>query len=430
MNGKRFYYRTANAIAHYWAQELEIRPNVHYRIRGAVNGPRVIALHVIVNPRYAAKIMGMSEQLSMAAGLDRETTIRIDRGRAGALSVEIPKPSELWHNFPITALPPRRGLRATVGLDVEHRPTLVDFSDPLTPHAGIFGTTGSGKTNAQRLLVYDLASQNEPGDVQFILIDTRKRGSGWRPFYHLPHLLHPVITDDGTALRALAWGVAEVDRRAKSGRTCPRVFVCLDETQALLDQEQFVKPIADLSAVGREFGIHLLAAMQNPTAKQLGDTAIKRNLTTRLVGKTDSADSARVATGIGGTGAERLIGAGDFLLVQPDGVRRLTTALLTEGDTDRLPRAESIGYIDLAQYEDVDHVLDVVDVKRADPLEPDHVLVALATGRGITWLAKKLGIGSTKARRVKEFADAIREAGIKRGYTTIPLIPEATGKAA
>ena len=158
----------------------------------------------------------MSEQLSTAAGLNREASIRIDRGRAGALAVETPKPEALWYNVKITALPRRRWLRATLGLDNEHRPTLVDFSNPLTPHALIAGTTGSGKTNAQRLVVYDLASQNSPADVQFVLIDTRKRGIGCRPFQHLPHLLHPVITDDPTALRALSWAVAEVDRRAPS----------------------------------------------------------------------------------------------------------------------------------------------------------------------------------------------------------------------
>jgi hypothetical protein len=118
------------------------------------------------------------------------------------------------------------------------------------------------------------------------------------------------------------------------------------------------------------------------------------------------------------------MGAGDFLLVQPDGVRRLTTALLTQKDVARLPRAESVGYLDLEEYGDIDHVLEQVNVRRADPLEPDHVLLALATGRGITWLARELGIGSTKAQRVKEYADAVREAGIKRGYTTIPLIPQ------
>jgi len=88
LDGRTFYRQTTIAIAHYWAQELNIRPNVHFRIREAINGPRLIALHVIVNPRYTKRIMGMAEELSQAAGLDREHSIRIARGRAGALSLE------------------------------------------------------------------------------------------------------------------------------------------------------------------------------------------------------------------------------------------------------------------------------------------------------------------------------------------------------
>lgn len=437
MDSQTFYQHATRAIAAYLAQELNINPGVHYRIRSAVNGPRVIALRVIVNPRYAAKIISMTEALSMAAGLDKEVSLRIDRGRGGALSVEIPKPggidangmpTGLWYNVAITALPRRRGLRATVGLDTEHRPTLIDFSNPLTPHALIAGATGSGKTNAQRLLVYDLASQNRPEDVQFILIDTRKRGINWRPFERLPHLAHPVITDNATALRALAWAVAEIDRRAHSGRTTPRVFVGIDEAQSLLEDDSFVNLISDLAAIGREFGVHLLAALQNPTAKQLGDTNIKRNLTTRLVGKTDSSDAAKVAAGVGGTGAERLMGAGDFLLVQPDGTRRLTTALLTERDTARLPRVESVGYLDLEQYDDVDRTLDQADNQsKADPLEPEQVAYALAyPDISQRELYRQFSVGFPKIKRVLEFASAVRAELANLGYS-VRNVPPAPG---
>jgi S-DNA-T family DNA segregation ATPase FtsK/SpoIIIE len=188
----------------------------------------------------------------------------------------------------------------------------------LTPHALIAGTTGSGKTNVQRLIVYDLALQNAPADVQFLLIDTRKRGSGWAPFAGLPHLAHPIITDDVTAARALGWATAEIDRRAAERRNTPRVFIGIDEAQALLEQEALIRPIVDIAGTGREFGVHLIAATQNPTAKQLGDITLKRNLSARLVGKVDGATAAHVATGQEGTEAHKLTGAGDMLLVTPD----------------------------------------------------------------------------------------------------------------
>jgi S-DNA-T family DNA segregation ATPase FtsK/SpoIIIE len=354
-----FYQQTASAIADYLWQELKIHPRrSDYRIAAATSGPRVLSLSILVNPRYAPKIMGLTQQLSMAAGLDPSEAIRVARGKRGSLALEIPKPRWMWYNVPVTALPPRRGLLASVGLDGEHRPALVDFSNPLTPHCLIAGTTGSGKTNTQRVLIYDLAKQNRPDAVRFLLIDTRKRGSAWLPFAHLPHLAHAIITEDDEALRSLAWAVAEIDRRATSGQRRPRVFIGIDEAQALLDRGEFVKSISDLAAVGREFGIHVLAALQNPTAAQLGDTSIKRNLTTRLVGRVDSAQAANVAAGVKGSGAELLTGAGDMLLVLPTGIRRMTAALLTEQDTGRLPRAEQVSSLDLGEYEDVDYVLE------------------------------------------------------------------------
>jgi hypothetical protein len=57
---------------------------------------------------------------------------------------------------------------------------------------------------------------------------------------------------------------------------------------------------------------------------------------------------------------------------------------------------------------------------RPDDLEPDQVAVALASGRGITWLAQELGIGSTKAGRVKQFADRMREKIEALGYALVP----------
>jgi DNA segregation ATPase FtsK/SpoIIIE-like protein len=412
-----FYQRTASAIADYLWQEIKIHPRRgDYRIAAATSGPRVLCLSILINPRYAPRVISLSEQLSMAAGLDPSESVRIARGRRGSLMVEIPKPPAMWYNVPVTAQPPRRGLMASLGLDGEHRPALVDFANPLTPHCLVAGTAGSGKTNVQRVLIYDLARQNSPDAVRFLLVDTRKRGSAWLPFARLPHLAHALITEETEALRMLAWAVAEIDRRATSGRRRPRVFIGIDEAQALLDRAEFVKPVADLAAVGREFGIHVLLALQNPTATHLGDTSIKRNLTTRLVGRVDSAQAANVAAGVKGSGAELLTGAGDMLLVVPAGIKRMTAALLTDTDTDRLPHAEEVGRLDLDEYEDLDHVLDQADnaaasaaseadAMRSIGLDPAQVAWALAhPDDSQRAMYERFRVGFPKIRRVQGFA--------------------------
>ena len=423
MTDHTFCTNVAGAIGDYLWQELQLHPRKNdYRILAATSGPRVLTLSLLINPRYASKIIGLSEQLSMAAGLDRTATIRAARGNRGTIALEIPKPSSLWYNIGVQALPKPRGLKAPIGIDGEHRPVLVDFNNPLPPHLLAAGTTGSGKTNSCRLFVHDLVSYNTPDRVQLILIDTRKRGAAWSPFQALPHLAHPIISDDTQALRALAWTVAEIDRRAVGahGRAPhPHIFLAIDEAQALLDRPQFTAPICDIAAVGREFHIHLLLATQRPTAEMLGTTAIKSNLTTRLVGKVDSPQTAAVAAGIKDTGAHLLTGPGDQLLIQPSGTTRITAALITNRDTDTLPRTDQIPSLDLDPYDDIDHVLDQASntTRRADPLDPAQLAYTLAhPGASQNQIRQQFNIGFPKTKRLQTFAAALTTALTDLGY--------------
>jgi len=55
---------------------------------------------------------------------------------------------------------------------------------------------------------------------------------------------------------------------------------------------------------------------------------MKANFPVRLVGRVASADDARVAAGVGGTGAEKLAGRGDFLLVACGQIIRFQAAMM------------------------------------------------------------------------------------------------------
>ncbi len=292
----------------------------------------------------------------------------------------------------------------------------MDFGNPLTPHLLAAGTTGSGKTNTARLLIYDLARGNRPEDMSLILMDTRKRGAAWRLFRSLPHLAHPIITNDGEALQALGWAVAELDRRSVDGRTSPRLFLTIDEAQAILDREEFIKPVGDLVAVGREFGIHLVIITQKPTAEFMGNAAIKDNLTTRITGKVNSGQAAVIATGLKATGAELLTGPGDQLLVQPSGVKRITTALVTERDMRGLPRSETVPSLDLDQFEDIDRVREQANVKAA-PMEAAHVAWSLAyPGKSQQAMRRQFHIGWPRIKKAQQFAaEVLAELG-ELGY--------------
>src|SRR5262249_32330171 len=86
---------------------------------------------------------------------------------------------------------------------------------------------------------------------------------------------------------------------------------------------------------GREAGLHLVAGAQKPSASVLGPM-LKANFPVRLVGRVGSAEDARVAAGIFGTGAQRLPGGGDFLAVAAGQTTRFQAAWLPERDWECL----------------------------------------------------------------------------------------------
>jgi S-DNA-T family DNA segregation ATPase FtsK/SpoIIIE len=83
--------------------------------------------------------------------------------------------------------------------------------------------------------------------------------------------------------------------------------------------------VTRLTQRGREAGIHLVACTQKPAAAVIGGL-VKSNFPVRMVGSVASPEDAKVATGMAGTGAERLLGEGDFVVVAKGQVTRMQAA--------------------------------------------------------------------------------------------------------
>ena len=117
----------------------------------------------------------------------------------------------------------------------------------------------------------------------------------------------------------------------------PRVVVVIDELADLMmvGGKAVEQSLTRLTQRGREAGIHVVAATQKPTSRVLGPL-VKANFPVRLVGKVMSAEDARTASGWSGTGAERLMGRGDFLAVAEGRVRRFQTAYVAPGEIERI----------------------------------------------------------------------------------------------
>jgi DNA segregation ATPase FtsK/SpoIIIE, S-DNA-T family len=92
-----------------------------------------------------------------------------------------------------------------------------------------------------------------------------------------------------------------------------------------------IEALTRLTQRGREAGIHVVAATQKPAATLVGGL-VKANFPVRLVGSVVSPEDAKVAAGISGTGAERLLGRGDFLLVTKGQVIRFQAAYASSAE--------------------------------------------------------------------------------------------------
>ena len=344
MTVKDFCYTTAGQIMTGLKQEANLDPYTDYQPK-AYNSARVMSLYLSgINPHHLSAIMGLRDQLTMWAGLDDKSKIRI--GWVGTtILLEVPKPKQYWKEVTVEILEQRhmirRGAVATLGLGPQDEPKRIDFKQAAMAHIFITGQTRSGKTNAQKLIGWNLARNNSPDEARLLIFDVAKRGYKWHDFNNIVHLAHPVITKIDEAEQVLAWLAAEIDRRADRRYTTPRIFCLIDELKALTDDSKMATAtLPRIASIGGEFGLHLILATQYPQVKMLGSAELKRNVTTRLCGKVDDAQAATNSLGIKGSGAETLGGYGDFLLKDLDGLNRLTIAKIEDTHINQLERGE------------------------------------------------------------------------------------------
>jgi S-DNA-T family DNA segregation ATPase FtsK/SpoIIIE len=254
----------------------------------------------------------------------------------------------------------RHPLEVGLGRDIAGRPVMVNLAD--MPHLLIAGATGSGKSSCINSLVTSILMRSTPEQVRLILVDPKRVELGH--YNGLPHLLTEVVVNPKRAANALAWTVAEMERRydllaevgmrditgyneavdrgdfsegpfdgpivpndvvvddaeianvPERGRyqRLPFILLVVDELNDLMmiaarDVEESICRIAQMA---RAVGIHLVIATQRPSVDVITGV-IKANIPSRLAFTVSSLADSRVI--LDQSGAERLIGRGDLLLL-------------------------------------------------------------------------------------------------------------------
>jgi len=243
-------------------------------------------------------------------------------------------------------------LALALGKDIAGNPVVADLA--RMPHLLVAGTTGSGKSVAIHAMILSLLYKSEPRQVRLILVDPKMLELSM--YQDIPHLLAPVVTDMKQAAHALAWCVAEMDRRYRimSWHGCrnlsglnhkiaeaerhgrhlddpltlgaaagprplaplPYLVVVIDELADLMMTagKRVEELVARLAQKARAAGVHMILATQRPSVDVITGL-IKANIPARIAFQVASRVDSR--TILDQSGAESLLGAGDMLYLPP-----------------------------------------------------------------------------------------------------------------
>src|SRR5207248_3708173 len=201
------------------------------------------------------------------------------------------------------------------------------------PNSRIGVQAGSVRSVRVGAILTGLRMQSSPDDVRILIGDLKRVDFPW--FNGVPHLVVPVMHDSPQLLNALYWTTSEMDRRYRlfaraNARNIasynekhqgqdrvPYVVFIIDELADLMLQApiQVEKQITRVAQLARATGIHLVLGTQRPSVDVITGL-IKANIPARVAFATASAVDSR--TILDGTGAEKLLGRGDMLVLRPD----------------------------------------------------------------------------------------------------------------
>jgi S-DNA-T family DNA segregation ATPase FtsK/SpoIIIE len=327
---------------------------------------------------------------------------------------------------------PKSKLKLALGKDIAGTPVIADLAS--MPHLLIAGATGSGKTVCVNTIITTILYNATPDEVKFIMIDPKRVELAI--FNDLPHLLSPVVTEAKKVASTLDWVVNEMDSRyelfAKSGVRnialynekfgkepaggLPYIVIIIDELADLMmvAQADVEGAITRLAQLSRAVGIHIIIATQRPSVDVITGV-IKANFPARISFKVASKVDSRTVLDI--NGADKLLGRGDMLFVEPGASKpvRAQCSLISDKEIERIT-----SFIKAQRGpEYVSGILDVQKKTSFKKFEKDEVydeavrLILESRQASVSVLQRRLGLGYTRAARL---IDMMEDEGLVGPY--------------
>ena len=391
------------------------------------------------------RITALSDDIALAMKAQSIRVVAPIPGK-GTVGVEVPNSSSsLVYIKEILESPDFQNaeskLTMALGKDIAGMPIITDLGD--MPHLLIAGATGSGKTVCVNSIITSMLFQATPDELKFLMVDPKMVELAI--FNDIPHLLCPVVTDHKKASGALEWVVYEMESRykmlAKVGARnidlynkkilnnqlkkegeetlskLPYIVIIIDELADLMvvAQREIENAIQRLAQLSRAVGIHIILATQRPSVDVITGV-IKANFPARISFKVASKVDSRTVLDM--NGADKLLGKGDMLFIEPGAPKpiRAQASLVTDSEietvvkfikTQRAPQynedilTEQSKNITMKKFEE-------------DEIYDEAVRVIMENHQAsVSILQRRLGLGYTRAARI---IDMMEQEGIVGSY--------------
>ncbi|MFN3563114.1 MAG: DNA translocase FtsK [Moraxella osloensis] len=445
--------------------------NIKAEVVNAQMGPVVTRFEVSLAPGLkASKVTGIAKDLARSLSMASVRVVEVIPGKP-YIGIEVPNPQRqmvrLIELLKTEAYQDPDGLISmAMGKDIAGRPVIADLAK--APHMLVAGTTGSGKSVLVNSLLLSMLLKYTPEQLRLILIDPKQLELA--NYGDVPHLLTPVVTDMTEAASALAWSVAEMERRyqlmslfkvrkldefnkkimaaeqngeplldplwrpndsvsqdrAPKLKPLPQIVIVADEFADMIMQvgKQAEELITRLAQKSRAAGIHLILATQRPSVDVITGL-IKANIPVRAALRVNSKVDSRTILDAGG--AEDMLGHGDMLFLGPGQIEpnRVHGAFISDAEVNRVCDA----WRERGAPNYIDNMFDNFELSSApsggdaggssngeeDPLYDDVVAFLLETRKvSASSIQRKFSIGYNRAARI---VDAMEEAGLVSGMT-------------
>lgn len=375
------------------------------------------------------QVINLSDDLALALQAKRIRIIAPVPGKA-AIGVEIPNrhPQTVYLKDVISDNKFKSNkviLPMALGLTTSGEPYIADLAS--MPHLLIAGATGSGKSVCMNIIITSLIYRHHPRNLRFIFIDPKMLELS--VYSGIPHLERPVITKPKQAERVLNDAVVEMENRYKrlaakgvrnivqynvkvdKNERLPYLVIAVDELADLMMSQQSSRIeilLTRLAQMARAVGIHLILATQRPSVDVITGL-IKANFSARIAFQVATKIDSR--TILDGNGAEKLLGKGDMLFLEPGQAEpiRVHGALISSEETNRLVEILKVQELEIKKIESMTEkaVKERALVSDSDPLFKEAAEVVIRHKQGsVSLLQRRLGIGYQRAARLIDMLEA------------------------